>query len=82
MLLRALQILAKVVLLLSWGALARVGAVIGWLAGSLFRIRRGAVEAAMVRAGISDPAREAHAMYRGLGAGSSSTVVFWPAGLR
>jgi KDO2-lipid IV(A) lauroyltransferase len=57
------------VALLSWRALAIVGAAIGYFAGSVLRIRRGAVEAAMARAGIADPRREARAMYASLGVG-------------
>ena len=64
-----LRVLAKAIALLSWGALARAGALIGWLAGSVLRMRRAAVETAMARAGIADPAHEARAMYAGLGAG-------------
>jgi len=73
-----LRVVARAVALLSWGALARAGAAIGWLAGSLLRIRRAAVEAAMRRAGVSDPKREARAMYDGLGAGLLE--LFWLAG--
>lgn len=45
------------------------GAFLGWLAGSVLRIRRAQVEAAMARAGIASPRREAAGMYRGLGLG-------------
>jgi KDO2-lipid IV(A) lauroyltransferase len=49
--------------------LARVlGALLGWLAGSALRIRRGHVEGAMRAAGVVHPAAEARAMYRSLGA--------------
>jgi KDO2-lipid IV(A) lauroyltransferase len=44
------------------------GAVLGWLAGTVLRIRRAHVEGAMRAAGIADPPREARAMYRSLGA--------------
>jgi lauroyl/myristoyl acyltransferase len=64
-----LHLVAHAVALLSWGALARTGAAIGWLAGSVLRIRRAAVEGAMARAGIADVRAEARAMYAGLGAG-------------
>lgn len=66
---RLLRVLASAAALLSWGALARAGAVLGWMAGSVLRIRRAAVEAAMARARIAAPAREARAMYTHLGAG-------------
>jgi KDO2-lipid IV(A) lauroyltransferase len=43
------------------------GALLGWLAGSVFRIRREHVEDSMRAAGIARPAREARAMYASLG---------------
>jgi KDO2-lipid IV(A) lauroyltransferase len=50
-------------------ALARVlGALLGWLAGSILRIRRAHVEGAMRAAGLAHPGRQARAMYRALGA--------------
>jgi Kdo2-lipid IVA lauroyltransferase/acyltransferase len=49
-------------------ALARVlGALLGWLAGSVLRIRRAHVERAMRAAGVEQPSRQARAMYRALG---------------
>jgi KDO2-lipid IV(A) lauroyltransferase len=48
--------------------IARVGAVLGWIAGTALAIRRAHVEAAMGAAGVVDPPREAGAMYRALGA--------------
>ncbi len=51
--------------LLPWGSLPFFGAILGWLAGSVLRIRRRHVVAAMARAGVSD---RASAMYRALGA--------------
>jgi Kdo2-lipid IVA lauroyltransferase/acyltransferase len=49
-------------------ALARVlGALLGWLAGSVLRIRRAHVEGAMQAAGIAHPGRLARGMYRALG---------------
>jgi KDO2-lipid IV(A) lauroyltransferase len=66
---RILDLVARAVALLSWGALARAGAVLGWLVGSVLRIRRRAVEAAMRRAHVRAPGSVAKAMYRGLGAG-------------
>jgi KDO2-lipid IV(A) lauroyltransferase len=44
-----------------------LGALLGWLAGSVLRIRRGHVEASMRAAGIDAPARVARAFYRQLG---------------
>jgi lauroyl/myristoyl acyltransferase len=64
-----LVVLARAVALLAWSSLGRAGAVLGWLAGSVLRIRRGAVEAAMTRAAVNEPSAEATAMYRGLGEG-------------
>jgi Kdo2-lipid IVA lauroyltransferase/acyltransferase len=43
------------------------GALLGWLAGSVFRIRRVHVEDSMRIAGIARPSREARAMYASLG---------------
>jgi KDO2-lipid IV(A) lauroyltransferase len=44
-----------------------MGAALGWIAGSLLRIRRAHVEGAMRLAGIAEPAVAARAMYRSLG---------------
>ena len=74
-----LAAVARVVALLSWSALERAGAVLGWLAGSVLRIRRAAVEAAMARAGVASPGASASAMYRGLGAGVFELL--WLAGV-
>ena len=69
MLRRVLDVLARVVALLSWEALERAGAALGWVAGAVFRIRRAAVETAMRRANVGDPSGVASSMYRGLGTG-------------
>jgi KDO2-lipid IV(A) lauroyltransferase len=45
-----------------------LGALLGWFAGSVLRIRRGHVERSMRAAGVSEPRRSAAAMYRALGA--------------
>jgi len=74
-----LAAVARIVALFSWDALARAGGVLGWLAGSVLRIRRAAVEAAMTRAGVASPAAAATAMYRGLGAGVFELL--WLAGV-
>ncbi len=62
-----LRLLALLVGLLPWGALAVLGRGVGWLAGSVLRIRRAHVESAMGQAGIEAPSREASAMYEALG---------------
>lgn len=80
LLVRVIAVVAAAVAVLSWRALARAGATIGWLAGSVLRIRRAAVEAAMARAHVADPRREAGAMYAGLGAGVMELL--WLAGSR
>jgi KDO2-lipid IV(A) lauroyltransferase len=46
-----------------------LGAALGWLVGSVIRVRRSHVIAAMQRAGVPDPSRTAAAMYRALGRG-------------
>jgi|HubBroStandDraft_1064217.scaffolds.fasta_scaffold12311_2 KDO2-lipid IV(A) lauroyltransferase len=73
-----LRLLAAAVAVLPWGALAPLGRVVGWLAGSVLRIRRAHVEGAMRAAGIDDPATAARGMYRSLGA--SSLEFLWLAG--
>jgi KDO2-lipid IV(A) lauroyltransferase len=65
-----LRALAAVVALLPWRALRALGALVGWLAGSVLRIRRAHVEEAMEAAGVEGAAREARAMYSSLGAGA------------
>lgn len=45
------------------------GAALGWIAGSMLRIRRSIVETSMERAGVSQPSRAARRMYRDLGHG-------------
>jgi KDO2-lipid IV(A) lauroyltransferase len=47
--------------------LRAVGVLLGWLAGSVLRIRRAHVEASMRAAGIEDAATQARAMYAALG---------------
>jgi Kdo2-lipid IVA lauroyltransferase/acyltransferase len=65
----ALGILSAFVARLPWRALASLGAALGWLVGSVLRIRRAHVERSMRRAGVDDPSRCARAMYRDLGRG-------------
>jgi KDO2-lipid IV(A) lauroyltransferase len=64
--------------LLPFVALRPLGALVGWLAGSLLRIRRRHVEAALERAGIAPASRIAARMYRSLGAGLCELL--WLAG--
>src|ERR1019366_9470717 len=56
-------LLATAVACLPWRALGVMGTLLGWLAGSVLRIRRAHVEHGMRVAGLSAPAREARAMY-------------------
>jgi KDO2-lipid IV(A) lauroyltransferase len=62
-----LRVLALLVGLLPWGALAALGRAVGWFAGSVLGVRRAHVESAMSAAGVEAPAREAGAMYESLG---------------
>ena len=62
-----LRVLAALVGCLPWRALEGAGRVLGWLVGSVLRIRRAHVEAAMTAAGVASPSREARAMYAALG---------------
>jgi len=71
-------VLVRVVTRLPWRALGLLGGVLGWLAGSVLRIRRRPVVAAMRRAGVADAEAEASAMYAGLGTGIFE--LFWLAG--
>ncbi|MGD0529725.1 MAG: lysophospholipid acyltransferase family protein [Polyangiaceae bacterium] len=54
-----------------------LGALLGWLAGSVLRIRRRHVEASMRAAGVGPAAAEARAMYASLGA--SAMEFLWMA---
>ncbi len=65
----ALAVAALVAILwrFAWQLAAPLGAAIGWLAGSVIRIRREHVEESLRAAGIDD--RVAGAMYRSLGRG-------------
>ncbi len=55
-----------------------MGRAVGWLAGSLFRVRRAHVEQSMAVAGIEAPSRQADAMYASLG--RSAVEFLWLAG--
>jgi KDO2-lipid IV(A) lauroyltransferase len=70
-----LRLLAALVGLLPWRAVAAFGAAVGWIAGSALRIRRAHVEASMRAAGFEHPGREARAMYRALGI--SAAELLW-----
>lgn len=65
----ALSLIAAIVARLPASSRALLGRALGFIAGSLLRIRRSLVEAAMARAGIAEPAASAAEMYRSLGAG-------------
>jgi KDO2-lipid IV(A) lauroyltransferase len=73
-----LALLARAVALLPWSSLRRAGRAIGIIAGSILRIRRAHVEAAVRRAGFSDAGRVARAMYASLG--TSVFEFLWIAG--
>lgn len=62
-----LRLLAALVGRLPWGALGTLGSILGWLAGSVLRIRRAHVEEAMRLAAVPDERVGARAMYRALG---------------
>ena len=70
--------LAWLVARLPYAWLAPLGAVLGWLVGSVLRIRRGHVESAMRSAGIAQ--ENAAGMYVSLGAGALEFL--WLAGRR
>lgn len=64
-----LRTLAALVACLPWSALRLPGEALGLLAGTVLRIRRGAVEEAMARAHVDDVPAAARAMYASLGRG-------------
>jgi KDO2-lipid IV(A) lauroyltransferase len=64
---RVLRLLAALVGRLPWRSLRPLGALLGWLAGSVLRIRRAHVEQAMRVAKVPDARARARAMYRSLG---------------
>ncbi len=70
-----LRVLAALLGRLPWRALRSIGAALGWIAGSVLRIRRAHVDGAMRAAGIADPSRQARAMYASLGA--SAVEFLW-----
>jgi KDO2-lipid IV(A) lauroyltransferase len=63
-------------------ALLWFGALVGWLAGSVLRIRRRHVEASMAAAGLARPAALARAMYAALGASAVEFLWLAAAGRR
>jgi KDO2-lipid IV(A) lauroyltransferase len=60
-------VLARAVARLPWSRLRSLGAVLGFVAGSVFRIRRAHVENSLENAGISRASDVARAMYASLG---------------
>jgi KDO2-lipid IV(A) lauroyltransferase len=64
----ALAGVARLVRHLAFADLRTLGAPLSWLVGSVLRVRRAHVEAAMRRAGLADPAGTASRMYGSLGA--------------
>jgi KDO2-lipid IV(A) lauroyltransferase len=75
-----LRALAALVGLTPWRALGPLGAALGWLAGSVLRIRRRHVEDAMRAAGMANERGLARSMYRGLG--RSTLELLWLGGRR
>jgi KDO2-lipid IV(A) lauroyltransferase len=59
--------LAQIVGVLPWRALGALGRAIGWLAGTVLRIRRAHVLRAMAIAGVEVPSQRADDMYAALG---------------
>jgi Kdo2-lipid IVA lauroyltransferase/acyltransferase len=72
------QIAAWLVALVPWRWLGGGGRAVGWLAGSVLRIRRAHVEAAMQRAGIEAAGDLASRMYGSLG--TALLEFLWMAG--
>jgi KDO2-lipid IV(A) lauroyltransferase len=70
-----LHALAALLGRLPWRALRALGAALGYLAGSVLRIRRAHVDDAMRAAGIADAPSQARAMYASLGA--SAVEFLW-----
>lgn len=66
---RWMRAVASLVGWLPWRALGAVGAVVGWLAGSVLRIRRRQVEEALGAAGFERAPAIARRMYASLGTG-------------
>jgi KDO2-lipid IV(A) lauroyltransferase len=75
-----LRALARVVALLPWRWLGPLGALLGFVAGSVLRVRRRHVLESMRAAGVAGPEREASRMYAELGRGALE--VLWVAGRR
>jgi len=62
-----LAFLARAVALLPWSSLGRWGALVGAFVGSVLRVRRAQVEAAVERAGVPEAKAVARGMYASLG---------------
>jgi KDO2-lipid IV(A) lauroyltransferase len=60
---------------LRWSRLRSVGAIVGWIAGSVLRVRRSHVEQSIRAAGLEGPGRVATEMYRALG--TSAVEFLW-----
>lgn len=75
---RWMRAIAALIAILPWRLLRPLGAAVGWLAGSLIRVRRRHVEASLAASGVADPARAARRMYASLGAGLCELL--WLAG--
>jgi Kdo2-lipid IVA lauroyltransferase/acyltransferase len=73
--LAALRLIALVVARLPFRWLGVLGAALGWLVGSVLRIRRAHVERSLGRAKCANPRGAAREMYRALGA--SVMEIFW-----
>lgn len=65
----ALGLLARIVARLPFVSMRALGVPLGWLSGSVLRIRRAHVEAALKVGGCREPERIARCVYRALGAG-------------
>jgi KDO2-lipid IV(A) lauroyltransferase len=70
-----LRVVAVLVGRLPWRALEVLGAALGWVAGSVLRIRRSHVRRAMRGAGIDDAEAVARRMYQSLG--TSAAEFLW-----
>jgi KDO2-lipid IV(A) lauroyltransferase len=75
---RLLVALARVVAALPPPVVAAFGITVGWLVGSVLRVRRRHVEMAMTRAGVPSPATAVRGMYTNLG--RAFAELLWLAG--
>jgi KDO2-lipid IV(A) lauroyltransferase len=70
-----LRLLAAWMGRLPWRSVETIGAAIGWIAGSVLRIRRAHVETSMLAAGFERTPPQARAVYRALGI--SAAELLW-----